>query len=104
MKFNLDRYVEDEVQGETATLAALGTAAAAAVIGSSIFGWDAFFRGAVGVVKAVVMGDEGNEGVAIVVLGFAAAATAVYRMVGGKRRRRRRQGNMTVARASGDRR
>ena len=87
------------MQGETATLAALGAAAAAAVIGSSIFGWDAFFRGAVGVVKAVVMGEEGNEGVAIVVLGFAAAATALFRMLG-KRRRRRRKGNMTVARAA----
>lgn len=50
-----------EVQGETATLATLAGVAAAAAVGTSVFGWDAFFRGAAEVVKAVVMGEEGNE-------------------------------------------
>lgn len=91
--------IEDDVQGETATLAALAAAGAAVAIGSSVFGWQVFFRGAAAVVKAVVMGEEGNEGVAIVVLGVAAAATALFRTLG-KRRRKKRKGNVTVVRAA----
>mmetsp|Transcript_31283 Transcript_31283/g.78379 ORF Transcript_31283/g.78379 Transcript_31283/m.78379 type:complete len:709 (-) Transcript_31283:99-2225(-) len=88
--------IEDEVQGETATLATLAAITLAVAIGWSVFGWQAFWHGAVGIVKAVVMGEQGNEGVAIVVLGLAAAATAVFRMLA-KKRRQVKRGNMTAA-------
>ena len=92
--------IEDEVQGETATLASLAGVAAAAAICTTVFGWEAFIRGALNVVKAVVMGEEGNEGTAIVVLGIAAAATAVFRALGKRRKSRRQKGNLTVGRAA----
>jgi len=60
-------------------LSRLAVGTAAVVAGVSWFGWAAFARGAVGVVKSVVMGDAGSGGTAIVVLGVVVAMTASLR-------------------------
>jgi len=85
--------IEKACAGESATLAAVAGAVLALTLGTCLFGWEALARGTWGAVKAVVMGEEGSKGLAIIVLAALAAVTAVFRYFG-KRRRRRRRGNM----------
>ena len=88
--------IEDEVRRENATLACLASAATIAAVGTAVFGAEAFFCTAANVVKAVVLGEEGNEGAAIVALGSAAVVTAIVRRIMARRGKKRNRGNASV--------